>query len=233
MKKPAIPCIIVDDEAFAAEIISDHIRNIPFLELAGTTTNPIEAIEWIEAGRARLVFLDVQMPGINGLQFMQLTNGKCHAIIVSGFPEYALNGYEHNVIDYLLKPVSFERFVKASQKALQVFRAMEEKPQGFIFLKGDSRNKFIRVYIQDILFIEGMGNYVKVHSRQGNMLTYQTLRELEETLPAQDFHRVHKSYIVAIDKIEMLVDHEIHIGTNIIPVSETYREEFYKRIRKI
>lgn len=233
MKKPAIPCIIVDDEAFAAEIISDHIRNIPFLELAGTTTNPVEAIEWIEAGRARLVFLDVQMPGINGLQFMQLTNGKCHAIIVSGFPEYALNGYEHNVIDYLLKPVSFERFVKASQKALQVFRAMEEKPQGFIFLKGDSRNKFIRVYIQDILFIEGMGNYVKVHSRQGNMLTYQTLRELEETLPAQDFHRVHKSYIVAVDKIEMLVDHEIHIGANIIPVSETYREEFYKRIRKI
>lgn len=233
MKKPAIPCIIVDDEAFAAEIISDHIRNIPFLELAGTTTNPVEAIEWIEAGRARLVFLDVQMPGINGLQFMQLTNGKCHAIIVSGFPEYALNGYEHNVIDYLLKPVSFERFVKASQKALQVFRAMEEKPQGFIFLKGDSRNKFIRVYIQDILFIEGMGNYVKVHSRQGNMLTYQTLRELEETLPAQDFHRVHKSYIVAVDKIEMLEDHEIHIGTNIIPVSETYREEFYKRIRKI
>lgn len=233
MKKPAIPCIIVDDEAFAAEIISDHIRNIPFLELAGTTTNPVEAIEWIEAGRARLVFLDVQMPGINGLQFMQLTNGKCHAIIVSGFPEYALNGYEHNVIDYLLKPVSFERFVKASQKALQVFMAMEEKPQGFIFLKGDSRNKFIRVYIQDILFIEGMGNYVKVHSRQGNMLTYQTLRELEETLPAQDFHRVHKSYIVAVDKIEMLVDHEIHIGANIIPVSETYREEFYKRIRKI
>lgn len=233
MKKPAIPCIIVDDEAFAAEIISDHIRNIPFLELAGTTTNPVEAIEWIEAGRARLVFLDVQMPGINGLQFMQLTNGKCHAIIVSGFPEYALNGYEHNVIDYLLKPVSFGRFVKASQKALQVFRAMEEKPQGFIFLKGDSRNKFIRVYIQDILFIEGMGNYVKVHSRQGNMLTYQTLRELEETLPAQDFHRVHKSYIVAVDKIEMLVDHEIHIGANIIPVSETYREEFYKRIRKI
>lgn len=231
MKAPVISCIIVDDELFAAKIIADHVSNTPFLQLAGITTNPVEALEWLEAGKADLMFLDIQMPAITGIQLMQLAGGKCRVIVVSGFPEYAVEGFEHNVIDYLVKPVPFDRFLKAAQKALQACRANALKPAEYIFLKGESKNKFVRINTSEILFAQGQSNYVKVHTLHGNTMVYQSLGELEQVLSLPQFARIHKSYIVAVNKVELVESHEVHIRGSIIPVSESYREAFYQLIR--
>lgn len=232
MRTPPISCIIVDDELFAAEIIAEHVSNTPFLQLAGITQSPVEALEWIEAGKADLMFLDIQMPDINGVQLMQLAGGKCRVIVVSGFGDYAMDGIEHNVIDYLLKPVPFDRFLKAAQRALQVLKAAPAKSPEYVFLKGESKNKFVRINTSEILFVQAQGNYVKIHTLQGAIMVYQPLGELEEVLLSPAFARIHKSYIAAINKVELVENHEVHIGGNILPVSESYRDAFYQLIRK-
>ena len=232
MRTPPISCIIVDDELFAAEIIAEHVANTPFLQLAGITQSPVEALEWVESGKADLMFLDIQMPGITGVQLMQLAGGKCGVIVVSGYANYALDSIEHNVIDYLLKPVPFDRFLKAAQKALQVCKTAPPKSPDYIFLKWDNKNKFLRVNTSEILFVQAKGNYVRIQTLQGSMMVCQPLGELEELLLQPMFARIHKSYIAAINKVELVENHEVHIGGNILPVSESYRDAFYQLIRK-
>ncbi|MHA4895958.1 LytR/AlgR family response regulator transcription factor [Pedobacter sp. PWIIR3] len=242
-----IRCIAVDDEAYASEIIATYIRRIPFLELVGTTTNAFEALGWVQEGKVDLVFLDIQMPELTGIQFLKICGSKCKVILTTAYPEYALEGFEHDVIDYLLKPVSFERFYKSIQKA-QLLIDPPQTPQpvpepvktevsattassNFMFIKGESKNKFLKVNFDDILYVEGLKNYISIYTPGKRIITYQSLRELETQLPQPPFYRVHKSYIIAVDKIKMVDGNTIYIEDQTIPVGETYKEDFFKMIR--
>jgi DNA-binding LytR/AlgR family response regulator len=248
-----IRCLAVDDEAYAVKIIADYINKIPFLQLVGTTTSAIDALSQVQQGGIDLVFLDIQMPDLTGIQFLKLCGSKCKVILTTAYPEYALEGYEHDVIDYLLKPIAFDRFFKAAQKAqnqLQPTAAPQIIPaasahtapipvtpepassQDYMFIKGDSKNKFLKVGYDDILYVEGLKNYVSVFMPDQRLVTYQTLRDLEAQLPQPPFFRVHKSYIISIDKIRMVDGHTIYIQDQAIPIGETYRDAFYKIIRE-
>ncbi|MGI4874332.1 MAG: LytR/AlgR family response regulator transcription factor [Janthinobacterium lividum] len=244
-----IRCLAVDDEAPALAILADYIGQLPFLTLVGTTTNAIEALTLVQQDQVDVVFLDIQMPKLTGLQFLKLAGNRCKVILTTAYPEYALEGYENDVVDYLLKPISFERFFKAAQKALALLpgppptaappsatapvAASAPLPAaGHIFVKGESKNKFLRVNYADILYIEGLSNYVSIHLPTQRVVTYQTLKELAETLPQPPFLRVHKSFIVSLDKIRMVDGNTIYLHDKEIPVSDTYREHLYRLIRE-
>lgn len=243
-----IRCLAVDDEAYAVKIIADYINKIPFLQLVGTTTSAIDALGMVQQGGIDLVFLDIQMPDLTGIQFLKLCGSKCKVILTTAYPEYALEGYEHDVIDYLLKPIAFDRFFKAAQKAQNQLQpvaspvanttpvtpisAPPELAPDYMFIKGESKNKFLKVSYDDILYVEGLKNYVSVFMPDQRLVTYQTLRDLEAQLPQPPFYRVHKSYIISVDKIRMVDGHTIYIQDQAIPIGETYRDGFYKMIRE-
>jgi len=234
-----IRCLAVDDEAYASDIIATFINKTPFLELAGTTTNAFEALAMVQEGKVDLVFLDIQMPELTGIQFLKICGDKCKVILTTAYPEYAIDGFDLNVVDYLLKPISYERFYKAAQKAQQIILPAEyevvpapNKTADFIFIKGDTKNKFIKVDYNEILYIEGLKNYVSVYTANQRIITYQSLRELETQLPHPPFYRVHKSYIVSIEKIKMIDGNALYIGDQSIPIGDTYREDFFKIVRE-
>lgn len=226
-------CMVIDDEPLATKLLEDHISKVPFLDLASTFTNPMEALISFNSNPVDLIFLDIQMPQLNGVQFMQLLQNRAQVIITSAYHEYAVEGFEHNVIDYLLKPIAFERFYKAVEKAYnlknpsqKLNRSSEMQPAtgGYIFVKVETR--MIRVELDDILFIEGLKNYVSIHTKTQRIITLQVMKQLEEVLPANRFVRVHKSYIVALDKINSIERQEIQIKDRIIPIGNTYQEHF-------
>lgn len=237
-----IRCLAVDDESYASDIIAAFINKTPFLELVGTTTNAFEALNMVQEGKVDLVFLDIQMPELTGIQFLKICGGKCKVILTTAYPEYALEGFELDVVDYLLKPISYERFYKAASKAQQIINPVpvvqpeiiQQAAPGndFIFIKGDTKNKFIKVNYDDILYIEGLKNYVSVYTATQRIITYQALRELETQLPKPPFYRIHKSYIISIEKIKMIDGNTVFINDEAIPVGETYKEEFFKVIRE-
>jgi len=242
-------CIAVDDEAFATRLLASYIQKIPTLELVGTTTNPLEALQWVQEGRADLVFLDIQMPELTGLQFLKICGNRCKVVLTTAYPEYALDGYEHDVVDYLLKPIAFDRFLRAVQKAQALFPtpapvapALPPTPVAspplvtasadYLFVKGESKNKYLKLNYADILYIQGLKNYVSIHVPGQRVVTYQTLRDLEAQLPQPPFVRVHKSFIISLDHLRMVEGNTLLVGTESITVGETYREEFFKLIRE-
>jgi len=237
-----IRCLAVDDEVYATKMIADYISKVPYLELAGTTNNAIEALTRIQQGDIDLVFLDIQMPELTGIQFLKLCGHQCKVILTTAYAEYALEGFEHDVIDYLLKPIAFDRFLKAAQKAFNIFNAAKHQDNpadhslqaidqpSYMFIKGESKNKFLKINFNDILYIEGLKNYVSIFTASQRLVTYQSLQGLEAQLPKPPFYRVHKSYIIAIDKIRMIDGHTIYIGEKAIPIGETYREGFLRLI---
>ncbi|WP_316832899.1 LytTR family DNA-binding domain-containing protein [Pedobacter aquatilis] len=234
-----IRCLAVDDEAYASDIIAAFINKTPFLELVGTTTNAFEALNMVQEGKVDLVFLDIQMPELTGIQFLKICGDKCRVILTTAYPEYALDGFDLNVVDYLLKPISYERFYKAAEKAQQIISPAQYEvvnapnpANDFIFIKGDTKNKFIKVKYDEILYIEGLKNYVSVYTANQRIITYQALRELETQLPQPPFYRVHKSYIVSISHIKMIDGNTLYINDQSIPVGDTYKEEFFKMIRE-
>ncbi|HEY8929006.1 MAG TPA: LytTR family DNA-binding domain-containing protein [Mucilaginibacter sp.] len=240
-----IRCLIVDDEPLALHILEDYISKIPFLQLVKATTNPIEALTLVQEKQIDLVFLDVQMPELTGIQFLRIANGKAKVILTTAYPQYALEGYELDVIDYLLKPIAFDRFFKSVQKAqavLQPAAAPMPAPQqdpvpqqkqkdllsDFIFVK--TEHKIQKVYLNDILFIEGLKDYISIFTPAERIITLQNMKKMEDALPEQHFIRVHKSYIVSINKIDSIERSRIFIRDKIIPVGDTYREDFFKII---
>ena len=242
-------CIAVDDEAFATRLLASYIQKIPTLELVGTTTNPLEALQWVQEGRADLVFLDIQMPELTGLQFLKICGNRCKVVLTTAYPEYALDGYEHDVVDYLLKPIAFDRFLRAVQKAQALFPApapiapppppapvvsapLAVASADYLFVKGESKNKYLKLNYADILYIQGLKNYVSIHVPGQRVVTYQTLRDLEAQLPQPPFIRVHKSFIISLDHLRMVEGNTLLVGTESITVGETYREEFFKLIRE-
>jgi len=237
-----IKCLVVDDEPLALHILEDYISKIPFLQLVKATTNPIEALQLVQGGSVDLVFLDVQMPELTGIQFLKIANGKVKVILTTAYSQYALEGYELDVVDYLLKPIAFDRFYKSVQKVQQIISpsaaptlVTKEEPtqqqdllSDFIFVK--TEHKIQKVYLNDILFIEGLKDYISIFTTTERIITLQIMKKMEEALPERHFIRVHKSYIVAINKIDSIERSRIWIKDKIIPVGDTYREEFFKII---
>jgi two-component system LytT family response regulator len=237
-----IRCLIVDDEPLALHVLEDYISKIPFLQLIKATTNPIEALSFVQDKQVDLVFLDVQMPELTGIQFLRIANGKAKVILTTAYSQYALEGYELDVIDYLLKPIAFDRFYKAVQKAQAVLQPAQATAQpiqpepaqpkqqdllsDFIFVK--TEHKIQKVYLNDILFIEGLKDYISIFTAAERIITLQNMKKMEDALPTKYFIRVHKSYIVSINKIDSIERSRIFIGEKIIPVGDTYRDEFFK-----
>ncbi|MFA6087317.1 LytR/AlgR family response regulator transcription factor [Mucilaginibacter sp.] len=234
-----IRCLVVDDEPLALNILEDYISKMPFLQLIKATTNPIEALTLVQQGDIDLVFLDVQMPELTGIQFLRIANGKAKVILTTAYPQYALEGYELDVVDYLLKPIAFDRFFKSAQKAQGIIQPAAAKPvaqaepahkddfsNDFIFVK--TEHKIQKVYLHDILFIEGLKDYISIFTPAERIITLQNMKKMEDALPEKHFIRVHKSYIVSINKIDSIERSRIFIGDKIIPVGDTYREDFFK-----
>lgn len=241
-----IRCLVVDDEPLALHIIEDYIAKVPFMQLVKSTTSPIEALTLVQDGGIDLVFLDVQMPELTGIQFLRIANGKAKVILTTAYPQYALEGYDLDAVDYLLKPIAFDRFFKAAQKVQSVLQpaaktvekeepAPVQQPQqdfvnDFIFVK--TEHKIQKVYLHNILFIEGLKDYISIFTPTERIITLQNMKKVEDALPEPHFIRVHRSYIVALNKIDSIERSRICIGDKIIPIGDTYRDEFFKVIEE-
>ncbi|WP_212003777.1 LytTR family DNA-binding domain-containing protein [Chitinophaga sp. HK235] len=229
-----IRCIIVDDEAHAIELLSMHIEQTSFLELVDTATSPVKALQLVFEQKIDVVFLDVQMPEMSGIEFMQLLNGRCKVILVTAYKDYAIQGFDNDVVDYLLKPVTFPRFLKSTRKLLDMRRNVEEPGNDYIFVSADSKGKLLRINIEDIIYVEGQRQYVCFFTREGRKyLSRLTLKELEARLPVGKFIRVHKSFVLAIQYITMIHHNVVYMAhtKEMIPIGSSYREAFMNRMK--
>jgi len=216
-------CIIVDDEPLAREGLANYVREVDFLQLAGSCEHPLELIGLLEQSQVDLIFLDIQMPKMSGTDFLRLMQNPPMVIITTAYPSYALEGFQLNVMDYLLKPITFERFFKAACKARDY-----HKPQDYFFIKCGS--KYEKIFFEDILYVEGMQNYVSIYTEKGKYITMLSLRSLEDKLDESAFIRVHKSFIAAIRKIDGIEGNELFIRNSRIPVSRNFRELVIERV---
>ena len=221
-----ISCIIVEDAPLAVQKLEEFISRTPTLSLLHSFSNGIEAIGFMQWHLVDLVFLDIQMEQFNGLQFLESIRTQPKIIIVSAYSQYAIHGFEHNVSDYLLKPYSFERFLKAIEKVKSELPAMQSKT--YIFVKTEYRME--RVDFQDILYIESMGAYLRIVTRQDKIMTLQSFAQIEKQLPQKQFRRVHRSYIVALDKIKSIERNVLIVDTQRIPIGKSYLDNFFQSI---
>jgi DNA-binding LytR/AlgR family response regulator len=222
-----IRCIIIDDEYLVRELLEDNLKQIPFLQLIKTCKNALEAIDVLQTAKIDLLFLDIQMPKLSGLQLIQTLKDPPMIILVTAYEKYALEGYDLNVVDYLLKPVSFERFLKACVKAKELFDLKNETKElsnDYIFVNVEYT--LVKILFADVLFVEGLKDYLKIHlaSSPKPVLTKMSLKAMEEKLPTGKFIRVHKSFIVAVDKVTIIKRDFVCIGNQEVPVSEFYKE---------
>lgn len=231
-----INCIAIDDEPLALSKLETFISRISDLRLSKTFDNPIEALVWLKENRADLIFLDIQMEQLTGLEFLEAAGTNTKVILVSAYDQYAIRGYDLNVTDYLLKPFSFQRFVQAVNKVMDYYAqnlvsaGISGANDGFIFVKTEYRLE--RIDFDKIIYIEGMKDYLRIICTDKKIMTLQSFSKLEKNLPSKKFCRVHKSYIVAIDKIKSVERNVIIIADQRIPVSNTYRESFFSRIKQ-
>ena len=237
-----IKCIVVDDEPLAIEKITEYIKRIPYLDLLASFDNAIDALEFLRDKKTDLVFLDIQMEKFTGIQLLEILRNPPKIIITSAYDNYALKGYELDVTDYLLKPISFERFLKAVTKVGRESRAdraskpsMEKEdqvkpPADFIFIKADYHMH--KVKLENILFIEGMKDYLRLHLPNERIMTLMSFMKMEKVLPPERFMRVHKSYLVSLDKIERIERNTIIISGHKIPIGNKYKKEFFEYLEK-
>jgi two-component system LytT family response regulator len=233
-----IKCIIADDEPHAIELISSYIKKVDTLELVYSSTNPVEAFQYLQKNTVDLVFLDIHMPELDGIQFLKLLGGKSKVILTTAYPEHALEGYEHDVIDYLLKPIMFDRFLKSVTKATKLIESRGKQAindskiphDDFILVKTETRGKLIKIILSEIIFIEGLGNYVAINTVKDKTLCLITFKELEVKLSSNHFIRVHKSFIISIANITMLEGNQIRLGTHAIPIGESYKAKLLETL---
>ena len=224
-----INCIIIEDEPLALERIRDYVQKVSFLNLIAFFDNGIEAISFLKTEKVDLIFLDIQMDGFTGIQLIESLNQRPEIIITTAFDKDALKGIELNVTDYLLKPFTFERLAQSAGRVFDKLNtARKNDTRTFMFIKTEYRLE--KIQFDTILFIEGMRDYRRIHTTEKNIMTLQTFKDLEEDLPSANFCRVHKSYLVAIDKIESIERDRIKLNGEYIPVSETYKNDFMRRI---
>jgi DNA-binding LytR/AlgR family response regulator len=224
--------MIVDDEPLARKGLQEYCADVDFLEVVAVCDSPVKAVDLLQTEQIHLLFLDIQMPRINGLDLVRSLPQPPLVIFTTAFAEYALQGFELDVIDYLLKPIAFERFLKAALKARSYFELLQRPAAadnaGYFFIKCD--NGLERICFDDILYAEALQNYVVLHTLQRKYITYLTFKAVEDYLPEQQFLRVHKSYIVALSKIDRIAGSDIIIGPHYIPISRHLKEEVMERI---
>jgi len=223
--KPLIRCIILDDEYLAVKLLSGYVSKTAGLELALGTTNAVEAITALQKDLADLIFLDVQMPEITGIELMHITrNFETKVILTTAYTQYAIDGYEHDIIDYLLKPITFERFLIAVNKAKARLKplAKQELSPDFLLIKTEYRLQKMPFF--SILYLEALGDYIAFHTSQGKILSLERMKNMEEQLPQRNFLRIHKSCIINIDHINYVERGRIIINNEYLPVGETYKE---------
>ncbi|MFL5740544.1 MAG: LytR/AlgR family response regulator transcription factor [Flavisolibacter sp.] len=230
-----ISCIIIDDEPLARKGLKEYIADVDFLHLEGVYDMPLKATQSISEGSTQLIFLDIQMPKLTGIDFLKSLQHPPPVIFTTAYPQYALEGYELNALDYLVKPISFERFLKAAWKAKEYYEVRQKnlvegdlQKTEFFFVKAD--NKLVKIQFRDILFVEALQNYVAIHMAGKKLITYLTFKSIEEYLPADRFIKTHKSFIVSADKVEQIEGNEIRIGEHHIPVSRSNREEVLEKL---
>jgi two-component system LytT family response regulator len=227
-------CLIVDDEPLARQLLTEYVRKVPFLNLVKACSSAMEAMEELRNHPVELLFLDIQMPEITGITFLRTLKKKPMVILTTAYSEYALESYEFDVIDYLLKPITLERFLRAVDKASERSAAVQgsvprekqgpEPVQPFVFVKDGT--KLVKIRWTDILYVEGLKDYVTIHTRQQKIVSLQRLKALEETLPQDQFIRIHNSYIIALQAIDTIHKDKVQIGTVFLPISDSYRKLF-------
>lgn len=232
-----IKCLVADDEEAAIEVMKHFIARIPYLELAGAYTAPLEALQAINDQKPQLVFVDVQMPDISGIDLVKNIQAGSHVILTTAYSQYALTGYDLNVTDYLLKPVAFPRFLAAVEKVknLLLLKNKNVSENDFILIKGEAKGKFFKVNFNDIDYIEGLRNYVAIHCGNKKIITLLNMKDLEEKLPAEQFARVHKSFIVSIAKINTIEGNTLSLKDHedaVIVIGDTYKNDFFEKMNR-
>ena len=227
-----INCLVVDDEPIARKGIVEHVRQIDFLHCVAECRSAMEATQWMQSRRVDLLFLDIQMPKLTGIDFIKNLQKPPLVIFTTAYPEYAVEGYELDILDYLLKPVSFSRFYKASVKAYD-YLTLKNKYEGknqedFFFIK--CNQKIEKIKIAEVLYIEGMSNYIIVHAAQKKYVTYLTFKGVEEQLPQHLFIRIHKSFLVCVNAIKTIDGNEVVLENCSLPISKTHKEEVFSKI---
>ena len=231
-----INCIAIDDEPLALSKLEGFISKVPELKLIRTFDNSIEAIGWLKENNADLIFLDIQMEQLTGIQFLESVGSNSRVILTTAFDQYAIRGFELNVTDYLLKPFSFQRFIQAVNKVMDHYsqkhnnRQLSQMNDSYIFVKTEYRLE--RIDIDNILYIEGMKDYLRIICTDKKIMTLQSFAKIEESLPSNKFCRVHKSFIVAIDKVKSIERGVILIAGQRIPLSNTYKDVFFSKIKQ-
>jgi two-component system LytT family response regulator len=236
-------CVVIDDEPIAIGILEDYIKKIPFLELAGSFRSGLKALAYCEGHSVDLLFLDIKMPDLSGLQFLKSLTSQPLVIFTTAYSEFAVESYDYQVMDYLLKPIEFDRFLKAANRALKQHQLQQSQStpvpsptkkvrhgrQDFIVLK--SGTDYHPLHIDDILYVEGAGNYVFVFTEKKKVMALMTLKEALRKLPADRFLRIHKSYIVNLPKIDVVETDQVKIGEACIPIGETFKKGFLTKIK--
>jgi two-component system, LytTR family, response regulator len=232
-----IPCIAVDDEPLALNILEEYIKKIPYLDLKKTFTSALECIDYLKQNKVDLLFLDIQMEELSGIQLLKVLKDRPEVIFTTAYNKYAIQGFDLDVTDYLLKPISFERFLIAVDKvyekinlkktpAIPAYESSSKSTEkDFFFVKTEFRLQ--KVFLSDILYIEGMGDYVRIVTTKERIMTLQSFKKVESVLTEPRFVRVHRSYMIALDKITSVERNRIRIGDQLIPVGENYRKAFF------
>jgi DNA-binding LytR/AlgR family response regulator len=233
-----LKCIVIDDEPLARECITNYVEKVEYLQLTATGSNPIELTQLLDTHQVDLIFLDIQMPLMNGIDFLKMSQNTPMVIITTAYPSFALEGFQLDVLDYLLKPITFNRFFKAVNKAKD-YHKLINKPaivdpatnvttQDYFFIKCDY--KYERIFFNDILYVQALQNYVTICTQKGKYITLLNLKNVEENLDKQAFIKVHKSFIVSVDKIEAIENNDIIIQTSRIPISRNFRDEVIEKV---
>jgi DNA-binding LytR/AlgR family response regulator len=240
MSNNKIRCLAVDDEPPALQVIEKYIAAIPSLQLVGTSNNAVDTLSILQNSQVDLIFLDIQMPQILGTDFIRTLINPPKVIFTTAYRKFALEGFELDAVDYLLKPISFERFLKAVNRVMKSGlvaaepniddNTKKETPNTFIYLRSDKKN--IKVHFEDILFIESLKDYIKVVTREKTIITKQSISVIEESLPRSIFVRIHRSFIVSIHNIDSFTTDLIQINKYELPVSRSYRHEVEKMLHK-
>jgi two-component system LytT family response regulator len=233
-------CLIVEDEPLARNLLTEYVKKVSFLNLVKACSNPMEALDVLRTNTIDILFLDIQMPEITGITLLKILQKKPMVILTTAYSEYALESYELDVVDYLLKPITFDRFLKAVDKASQritsptVHQSVEktsvESSPGFVFVKDGT--KLVKINLEDILYVEGLKDYVTIHTKTQKVVTLQRLKSLEMQLPSDKFIRIHHSYIIALKAIDVIHKGEVQIGSAMIPISDSYKKTFKDLIDK-
>ncbi|SFD64810.1 LytR/AlgR family response regulator transcription factor [Flavobacterium phragmitis] len=231
----AFKCIIVDDEPPATRILENYIGKVNFLEKAGVFNDSLKALEFLNTQSVDVIFLDIQMPQLTGLQLSRIISKNIKVIFTTAYPDFALEGFELNAVDYLLKPISFERFYQAVSKLNsdpKIEISNQSNLPDFLFVKTDGKNKFQKVFLSDILYVESLQNYVCIHTEKQQIVTHSSLKNVIESLPENEFIQIHKSYVVSLKHVESTDNFSVFINRKELPIGATFKDAFFDKIEE-